>query len=311
MSLLTDIFELFGSSSVPVVLAGSVLGVFELGERLASQRAKDALSNWLLTFDVRKAGALPDGTQELFERVFGESHFSPKCFVRSAIFSVGAMIFIILLGLLILPNEFLGLINALDKPPSSSITLGIWLLLTLWVPWSILLDYLSLFKTRLILKVLTRLKRNVIYYIVVVAVDLCIYKIMWSIGIVAVFVVYYFYASEGSTTIFESFAIGMDVFLDWLFNRSFFPSVFSQSGEIANMFFVFFWAGLAPSVWLWLYVSALFVTRSILRSERVVNWLRWFLDVEKIRFAQLALSLLHWRLSRRLQLFSYLPKPPG
>ena len=107
---------------------------------------------------------------------------------------------------------------------------------------------------------------------------------MWSIGIVAVFVVYYFYASEDSTTVLESFAIGMDVLLDWLFNRSFFPSVLLQSGEIANMFFVFFWAGFAPSVWLWLYVSALFVTRSILRSERVVNWLRWFLDVEKNPF---------------------------
>ena len=177
-----------------------------------------------------------------------------------------------------------GLINALDKPPSSSITLGAWLLLTLWVPWSTLLDYLSLFKTRIILRVLTRLKRNVIYYIAVVAADLCIYKIMWSIGIVAVFVVYYFYASEDSTTVSESFAIGMDVLLDWLFNRSFFPSVLLQSGEIADMFFVFFWAGFAPSVWLWLYVSALFVTRSILRSERVINWLRWFLDVEKNPF---------------------------
>jgi hypothetical protein len=40
--LATDIVQLLGTSSVPVVVAGSVLGVFELGERLASQRAKDA-----------------------------------------------------------------------------------------------------------------------------------------------------------------------------------------------------------------------------------------------------------------------------
>src|SRR5262249_28427630 len=70
----TDIIQLFGTSSVPVVVAGTVLGVFELGERLASQRAKDALSKWLLTFDVQKAKALPDGTQELFERIFGDRH---------------------------------------------------------------------------------------------------------------------------------------------------------------------------------------------------------------------------------------------
>ena len=89
MSLPTDIIQLFGTGSVPVLVAGSVLGVFELGERFASQRAKDALSKWLLTFDVHKAAALPDGTQELFERIFGERHLSLKCFIRSAAFSRG------------------------------------------------------------------------------------------------------------------------------------------------------------------------------------------------------------------------------
>jgi hypothetical protein len=281
---LSDITQLVGTGSVPVVVAGSVLGVFELGEKLASQRAKDALSSWLLTFDVREAGALPDGTRELFERIFGKRHFSVKCFIRSAVFSLGAMVFIILLGLSILPREFFGMINALDKPPDDSATLGVWFVLILWVPWSILLDYLSLLKTRLILRVLTRLKRKAIVYLVIVAVDLGIYKVLWSIGIVAVFAVYYFYASEGSTTLVESFMIGVDVFVEWLFHPTVFPSVFSQSGENANMFFVFFWAGFAPSLWMWLYVLALFVTRTLLRSERIVNWLRWSLDVEKNPF---------------------------
>jgi hypothetical protein len=35
---------------------------------------------------------------------------------------------------------------------------------------------------------------------------------------------------------------------------------------------------------MWLYVLALFVTRALLRSEWIVNWLRWFLDVEKAPF---------------------------
>src|SRR5215475_10238475 len=83
-SLPSDIIQLSGTSSVPAIVAGSVLGVFELGERFASQRAKDALSKWLLTFDIQKTKALPDGTQELFERTFGKRHFSLKCFVRSA-----------------------------------------------------------------------------------------------------------------------------------------------------------------------------------------------------------------------------------
>src|SRR5262245_64227254 len=73
-----DIIQLFSTGSVPAIVAGTVLGLFELGERFASQRAKDALSKWLLTFDVQKAKALPDGTQDLFERIFGERHFFDK-----------------------------------------------------------------------------------------------------------------------------------------------------------------------------------------------------------------------------------------
>jgi hypothetical protein len=47
---------------------------------------------------------------------------------------------------------------------------------------------------------------------------------------------------------------------------------------------IFFWAGFAPSLWTWLYVLALFVTRTLLRSEKLVNCLRWALDVEKNPF---------------------------
>jgi hypothetical protein len=48
--------------------------------------------------------------------------------------------------------------------------------------------------------------------------------------------------------------------------------------------FVFFWAGFAPSIWMWLYVLALFIARGLLRSEKLVNWLRWALDFEKSPF---------------------------
>jgi hypothetical protein len=47
---------------------------------------------------------------------------------------------------------------------------------------------------------------------------------------------------------------------------------------------ILFWAGFAPSLWMWLYILALFVTRLLLRSEKLVNWLRWGFDVEKNPF---------------------------
>ena len=157
MSLPTDIIQLFGTGSLPVVVAGTVLGVFELGERFASQRAKDALSKWLLTFDVQKAKALPDGTQELFERIFGERHFSLKCFVRSVMFSLGAMIFICIIFFLISPVEFLKKSELFSSRGETAFVAGNWVDLAIWLPGSVLIDYVSLFKTRLILGFLTRL----------------------------------------------------------------------------------------------------------------------------------------------------------
>jgi hypothetical protein len=35
---------------------------------------------------------------------------------------------------------------------------------------------------------------------------------------------------------------------------------------------------------MWLYVAALFVTRGLLRSEKLITGLRWALDVEKTPF---------------------------
>jgi hypothetical protein len=167
-----DIIQLFGTSGG---VAGTVLGAFELGERFASQRAKDALSTWLLSLDIHKAKALPDGTQELFERIFGERHFSLKCFVRSAVFSLGAMGFLTVLVLLII------------GPVKQSIrefffaNLGL-LLATLWILWSILIDYVSLFKTRVILRILTRLSARTMMSIGISVIDYFVYKVLYRIG---------------------------------------------------------------------------------------------------------------------------------
>jgi hypothetical protein len=150
VSLPTDIIQLFGTGSVPALVAGSVLGLFELGERFASQRAKDALSKWLLTFDVQKTKALPDGTQQLFERIFGARHLSLKCFGRSVAFSLGAIGFLTVLNLLILPHS----LDLMFKYTGNKY--GLWFAAVLWIPWSIIIDYISLFKTRVILHILAR-----------------------------------------------------------------------------------------------------------------------------------------------------------
>ena len=275
MSLPTDIIQLFGTGSVPAIVAGFVLGVFELGERFASQRAKDALSKWLLTFDVRKAGVLPDGTQELFERIFGERHFTPKCFLRSAAFSLGTIAFISIVCLLINPNPRAVFDTSLVEP---------WEVFGFWIPWSIVIDYISLFKTRVVLGLLSRLRRRaMIVKLVILGVDYVVYKCIFFLLAVLVLesmmIVNAVSSMDWENVIsMESTYIAFHALFDHLSLLTL-GSGFPEAGTV-----ILFWAGFAPSIWMWLYVAALFVTRGLLRSEKLLNWLRWALDVEKNPF---------------------------
>jgi hypothetical protein len=282
---LSDITQLLGTGSVPVVVAGSVLGVFELGERLASQRAKDALSKWLVSFDLRRAGALPDGTQELFERIFGKRHFSLKCLIRSVAFSLGAMIFIGILAFLIDPK---GVMTGLPVQ-LGPVRYGAWLQGTLWLPLSILIDYLSLFKTRVILRVLTRIHlRSTIVAFAVAGIDYVVYLVIFSLSMSIMLSAWLLINFDPPTRItcvwdFLATLIFMVRELVDIVVHDILSSFYIHMSRLFPVN-VFFWAGFAPSIWMWLYVLALFVTRALLRSERVVNRLRWSLDVEKNPF---------------------------
>jgi hypothetical protein len=282
VSLPSDIIQLFGTGSVPVVVAGSVLGVFEVGERLASQRAKDALSGWLVSFDVQKAKALPDGTQEIFERIFGKRHFTLKCFVRSAAFSLGAMAFIGILLFLISPHKIFEIVRWIFTFGGEG-EYNIWLPLTIWLPWSILIDYVSLLKTRVILGILTRKRRvNQLAAIAIVGIDYIVYRILFFLGILSTMVVLAV-ALLGISAVNQPRMI-MSKFTEILSAEGVGQSPLPFFPTSTDLGTILYWAGFVPSIWMWLYVLALFVTRALLRSERIVAWLRWFFDVEKAPF---------------------------
>jgi hypothetical protein len=148
--------------------------------------------------------------------------------------------------------------------------------LALWLPFSILVDYISLYKTRIILRILARMqRRTVIAAVAILVADFIVYKVIFSAGFMA--------------DILASF-LWLDIPIDltgytpsFIFNII--AYVYTDVTQVENMaLFVLFWAGLAPSLWLWLYVAALFVTRALLRSERILTWLRWSLDIEKAPF---------------------------
>ena len=118
---------------------------------------------------------------------------------------------------------------------------------------------------------------NIIAAVVLVAIDYMVYRVMFIVGLISVWSVISVIGTRwfGATT---DWSIGYYFVLTFETSLTNTPVVSDHSS------FIFFWAGLAPSIWMWLYVAALFVTRGLLRSERIVTWLRWALDIEKAPF---------------------------
>jgi hypothetical protein len=155
-----------------------------------------------------------------------------------------------------------------------------WLEILLWLPWSILVDYISLLKTRVILRILTRINRTDIA-IGLVIVDYLIYFVLFIVGALAVGAIYMLLSDpEGLSEDLMRSGI-LSLIPSAIIKHSFIPPLLRQTGAVP---FIAFWSGLVPSIWMWLYVLALFVTRTLLRSEKLVNWLRWALDIEKNPF---------------------------
>ena len=206
-------------------------------------------------------------------------------FGRSVAFSLGAMVFLGILVFLIDPEEafkmmkniFLGQKACYRYPGVNRCDdFYDWVKVILWLPWSILIDYLSLLKTRIILKVLARMRQSSnLIALPILGIDFMVYKLIFSVGFLLMTSVFLIIAAptvSWSAVMWQSFQI-QTIINDMITYR------FRD-----ELTFIFFWAGLAPSIWMWLYVLALFVTRGLLRSERIVNWLRWSLDVEKNPF---------------------------
>ena len=65
-----------------------------------------------------------------------------------------------------------------------------WENFVLWLPWSIFIDYLSLFKTRFILGLLTRMRRrNTAISIAIVVIDYIVYRVLFALGVNVVIIV--------------------------------------------------------------------------------------------------------------------------
>jgi hypothetical protein len=243
-----DLIGWLGPHGPAAVAATSVFGSFMFVEQIVSDDAKAALARQLKSFDVHSTVILPEGAIEIFHRVFGDRHLSIRCIWRSICFSA--------LGSGILMAAYAA--NG-SSHLSVGVTLGIW---WLYLALSILPDYLNLYKTRIALRILQtyRITSPFVFVLLIVA-DLGIgyvtFSLVWPL-------------------MWLPIAPLEIVAAAFRFSYEEFDRIISFQIPLS----VFFYAGMLPSAWLWIYAFSVLLTRVALRAAPLVRALQWSLKID-------------------------------
>lgn len=265
VDIVGNLLTFLGPTGTPALAAGTTLAAFEFLERISSNGAREALKNELKEFDPNKMGVLPFITTELFQRVFGSRHLSGQCIFRSFWFSIGGALFFFCLALALNPDDILDMWNFYEDEPARSL----WLL---WPILSTIPDYVNLYKTRvlLIFSVIERL--GAVFLSVIVVLDILV-------GFLVFYILY-------NVSFSVAFSVAMQENMAHVLQSSL--GNFYRTSQIVSHYFglrsfesILFYAGMLPSMWLWMYAVAVLVARTALSSEGMLKRILWFLDVEQ------------------------------
>ncbi len=163
--MMTLIDSMIGKIGAAVGIFGAVLGTFITLDKWTSKSAKQDFASYLKQTDFGQVTAhIPSGLRELFERIFGQKHFSMRCLFSSFLFSLGA------LGLLLV-------LYVMDNPHGRGPAFSqafLWFtrieIIQIFVI-SFVADYFNLLKTRLVISHLPSWKWHMVPLVIVVVVD--------------------------------------------------------------------------------------------------------------------------------------------
>jgi hypothetical protein len=275
MKELLDYLGLPGSIAT-VFLA--IMFAFGQIEKLATTTAKSDLSHFLKTANwITISSQLPKIIHELFKRVFGESHFSLKCFYRSVIFTLGSLFTLLMLGFIGNYAYFKTMPFELTYSPSFQVIFMGWLML------SVAVDYANLYKTRVLIRLVEWARLPVLSFIPLIILDLLLslFVFMLLYGCVFSLSAAHSMCIKAHCTVWEE--------LRWSISLFHFMSSIDQivvrlhmiyGGPTSNEIAVFFWSGLLPTLWLALYITSIAIARILIRFVPAIRFTTYFFDVE-------------------------------
>jgi serine/threonine protein kinase len=274
-----------------LLVCGGLVALFQQGEQLMSPEGRAAISAWLLQEHfAERAANWPKAFGKLFDAVFTENHRSWACFWRSALGSV-LVVATGILGIYALgdwspgralaQNNYLGI----EGPVNVSGTVFA-LMIGYVVAANVVMDYASLYQTRWILKQMEKSRHRTKYFAYLLV------DILLSAAVLVGLLVVFFgpFTAVVAELISDQ---GFTSFSAWL--ESFWHIV---TGEIeralggqARPVSVIFASTFLTSVWIWLYMGASLLLRTLHPVLQGLEILKRVIDVENRPAAAMGLLL--------------------
>ena len=230
--------------------------LFSRGETILSPALKGRVRNVLKDdSDVtRRVQTWPQQFGELFDAVFGMEHISWKCFFRSSVTSIVAVLTLYTIWRLLLLE---GLIDEVSQNVSF-FDMAVWAFF-LNVP----IDYFSLLETRYVIKWMSMV-RSLGVWLGFLCLDLLL-----TIGL---FVGIYW------VLVYPTISMGIPEFFRWFFEMNTSISMIEKGGQ--SIITIFFYSTFFTSFWVWLYALSCFIVRLASLADWSWKALTWSVDVE-------------------------------
>ena len=234
-------------------IMGGVWALFDRASNVIKPDARNRISQWVTGLDFAAKKNWPATFAEVFDQIFGKKHLSWRCFFRSALAS---MIAVLLLALL-WRAAFSELAIVGDDPIKFA-----WGVLAIGALLNLIPDYMSLLQSRIVIRYMAK-KRSSTWIAGLLVLDLVLTA---AVVLVA----------------FSILALLMDTAFGAKWNWKRYWDLVAD-GFLArgwNLFGIFFYSTFFTSVWVWLYALSGFAVSGLAKTQRGLNFLRNTLDFE-------------------------------
>jgi hypothetical protein len=287
--------SIFGPIGYFAAVSWSVVWFGRFLDKNLKPATKRAVTNYLKQGGIRDSSqALVDAASETISHVFGDRHFSLRCFFVSILFTLTFNILFIaltaIIHLIIGQFNYTNVNSFLLEYWATTLKIGFRGFIT-WIIWSVLIDYISLFKTRVLLKLL---KRYMYLAPILCLIDFLIGFAIYTAGISLLIVLPLFVHSDNIPS--PVFSLEMAFLLLFIVDLYYMISLptpeafFAATGQhptpqmlafthsnasetmIAALFLVqlipfatigsdLFYASMIPSIWLWIFFASVIAFR--------------------------------------------------